>query len=125
LGIGILTATTIRDFAIRIHEPFYRKVLEAELTTRNINHGYIANGAPLEPLPSLNFREKLTDLVEAKISPVFATLGKMYIYTVSTFAQWTIYYLKTSGSIYINFKSCYQFYKTENCSVSKTIRKLT
>ena len=80
LGIGILTATTIRDLAIRIHEPFYQKVLEAELTTRNIEYRYIAKGAPLKPLPSLNFKEKLADLVGAKISPAFATLGKIYIY---------------------------------------------
>ena len=85
LGIGILSATTIRDFAIRVHEPFYRKVLEAEIIARNINQGYIINGKPLEPLPSINFREKLTDLVGAKISPAFAALGKMYIYVVSTF----------------------------------------
>ena len=85
LGIGILSASTIRDFAIRIHEPFYRKVLEAELTARKIDQGYIAKGKPLEPLPSLNFREKLTDLVGAKISPAFGTLGRIYIYVVSTF----------------------------------------
>ena len=85
LGIGILTATTIRDLAIRIHEPFYRQVLEAELTARNIQYGYIAKGLPLEPFGSNNFKQKLANMVGAKISPMFATLGRMYIYIVSTF----------------------------------------
>lgn len=85
LGIGILSATTIRNFAIRVHEPFYRNVLKAQMIARNIAKGYVTEGKPLEPLPSFNFQEEITDLVGAKISPAFSMLGKAYIHIISAF----------------------------------------
>ena len=85
LGIGILSAATIRDFAIRVHEPFYRNVLKAQMVARNIAQGYVAKGKPLEPLPSINFSEEITDLVGAKISPAFSILGKTYVHIISAF----------------------------------------
>ena len=85
LGIGILSATTIRDFAIRVHEPFYRGVLKAQMVARNIAQGYTKTGKQLEPLPSINFQDEITDLVGAKISPAFSILGKAYIHIISAF----------------------------------------
>ena len=91
LGAGILTATKINDLAIRIYEPFYRKIVNSQMIERNVQQPTFNSSTELEPLGTDKFLKSLTDVVGGNVAPLFLTLGKAYLHVVSFFIVYAIF----------------------------------
>ena len=76
MGHGITSSAEQKINARRAYEDQYQRNLQSELFFRNEEN--IAEGKPLEPLPSKDYEDKIKGIMAEHINPVFASLGHWF-----------------------------------------------
>ena len=91
LGTGILSTTSIKAFATRVYEPFYRETILSQMVIRNTGKPSFNSSTSLEPMGSDHFIDILANSVSIKVTPMYRTLGNAYFHIMAFFTVVAIF----------------------------------